>query len=375
MGIKDCFYCLALGCLTTAIALGADGAGSSTPQPGSKPGWNAQAAARYLDQREIWWQAWKNSQRDHETVCVSCHTVLPYALARPTLRRVLGEKSASEQEQAMIAGVIKRVSLWDEVKPFYDDAKYGPGKAEGSRTSEAVLNAVVLASHDAETGHLTEPTRTAFRTVWALQHKTGESAGGWTWLNFHNSPWEADESPYWGASLVALAVGIAPDHMLKDPEIKENLDLLRGYLQREYAAQPMVNKITLLWASGKWPELLSKEDRGALIDSFFSLQKEDGGWSLSTLNKYERHDKTPLETKSDGFATGLISLALEAAGVPQTQPQLAKAIHWLEANQDPEQGRWVAYSVNRQQEPTADGKLFMSDAATGYTVLALSKAH
>lgn len=370
MRIPGRLYLFGLLCLATsgaAMAAGGDGA----TEGAQKAGWNPTAAAHYLDQREIWWQAWKGSQRDHETVCVSCHTVLPYALARPTLRRVLGEKGAGEQEQAMIAGVTKRVSMWDEVKPFYDDAKYGPGKAVGSRTSEAVLNALILASHDAGSGQLTEPTRAAFRTVWSLQHRDGGQAGAWTWLNFHNSPWEADESPYWGASLVALAAGIAPGGLLTDPQIKENLDLLRGYLRREYAAQPMVNRITLLWASGKWPELISKEDRGALIDSFFSLQKEDGGWSLSSLNKYERHDKTPLETRSDGFATGLISLALEASGVPRTQPQLAKAIHWLETNQDPSEGRWTAYSVNRQQEPTSDGRLFMSDAATAYTVLAL----
>ena len=47
--------------------------------------WNQQAAARYLDDRETWWQAWPRAQKDHGTVCISCHTVVPYAMARSAL--------------------------------------------------------------------------------------------------------------------------------------------------------------------------------------------------------------------------------------------------------------------------------------------------
>lgn len=174
---------------------------------------------------------------------------------------------------------------------------------------------------------------------------------------------------------MALAAGIAPDNMLKDPKIQSNLELLRGYLEREYAAQPLENRITLLWASAKWPALMAKEQRGTLIDSFFSLQHEDGGWSLSSLGKFERRDHTPLETRSDGYATGIITLALEEAGVPRTQPQLARAIGWLVANQDQKEGLWTAYSVNKNRELTSDTGRFMIDAATAYSALALSDQH
>ena len=46
-------------------------------------GWNPEAAARYLDSREVWWQTWDRTQKDHGTYCVSCHTQATYALARP----------------------------------------------------------------------------------------------------------------------------------------------------------------------------------------------------------------------------------------------------------------------------------------------------
>src|ERR1700735_5605575 len=35
--------------------------------------WDKAAAARYLDDREVWWQEWPHAQKDHGTVCVSCH--------------------------------------------------------------------------------------------------------------------------------------------------------------------------------------------------------------------------------------------------------------------------------------------------------------
>ena len=53
--------------------------------------WNRKAAAAALDQRAAWWTTWPNAKRDHDTFCVSCHTALPYALARPLLRQPLGE--------------------------------------------------------------------------------------------------------------------------------------------------------------------------------------------------------------------------------------------------------------------------------------------
>ncbi len=31
-----------------------------------------------LVSRELWWQGWAPAQKDHGTICISCHTVVPY---------------------------------------------------------------------------------------------------------------------------------------------------------------------------------------------------------------------------------------------------------------------------------------------------------
>ena len=61
--------------------------------------WNRQAAASYLDSREVWWQSWDHAQKDHGTFCVSCHTQATYGLARPVLRGDLGETGPSPRSR------------------------------------------------------------------------------------------------------------------------------------------------------------------------------------------------------------------------------------------------------------------------------------
>ena len=366
-------FCLALAC-TCSFALTGSLAGKAEDKAGTaaSDGWNRQAAARYLDSREAWWQGWDRAQKDHGTLCISCHTQAPYGLARPALRRDLGEKTPSEQEQAMLASIEKRVRIWKDAEPFYPDAKYGDGKAVESRNTEAVLNAMILASYDAQKGHLSETTRAAFANAWALQATTGSAAGAWVWQNFHYTPWESPESEYHGAALMAVAVAKAPDHYRDDPKIAANLAALRAYLRSHYAAQPPLNKLVALWASAWFPDLLTSADRESLLGMLHTLQRPDGGWSLTGLGAWERMDNTPLEQRPDGYATGLIVLALEETGADsKTKPHIARGIEWLKANQDKTTGAWPAWSLNKNRDPKSNLGQFMSDAATSYAVLAL----
>ena len=80
------FQSLALFISVAGIASAASNPDNKTPTAAGKAAWDKAAAAKYLDSREVWWQAWPPAQKDHETVCVSCHTNVPYALARPALR-------------------------------------------------------------------------------------------------------------------------------------------------------------------------------------------------------------------------------------------------------------------------------------------------
>jgi len=128
--------------------------------------WDPKAAAAYLDRRMEWWISWKSSARDHGTFCVSCHTAVPYALARPALRDTLAERADAAPERQLIDDVRRRVRLWHETSPFYGDDYDGPGKSAESRGTEAVLSALILAWDDARTGRLSADTVGAFDHMW-----------------------------------------------------------------------------------------------------------------------------------------------------------------------------------------------------------------
>ena len=346
--------------------------------PAVKVDWDARAAAQYLDSREAWWQNWDHAKRDHDTRCVSCHTQAPYALARPELRSMLRESSLSLGEKAMLADVEKRVRNWDQMLPFYSDEKYGEGKEIESRNAESVLNAIILASYDAGADRLSDLTRSAFDHAWALQSKTGPEAGAWVWQNFNYAPWESKESQYHWAALMAMAVARAPGGYSKDTKIAANVALLRGFLQSHYEAQPLLNKIVALWTAGKMPGLLTDTQKTDLLAQVHKLQHSDGGWSTTDLGTWERRDKTPLETRSDGYATGLIVLAIEESGTleeprfgPAATSGAERAAHWILTNQDKTTGSWPAWSLNKNRDPKSDAGLFMTDAATAYCVMAL----
>jgi squalene-hopene/tetraprenyl-beta-curcumene cyclase len=337
--------------------------------------WNSKSAAGYLDQRSSWWMTWKSAERDHNTFCTSCHTVLPYTLGRPALRAALKEQGPSANERQILENVTKRVRLWDEVLPFYDDAKNGAPKTAEARGTESVLNALILTNYEVASGALTDAARLALDNMWSLQLKTGEKNGAWTWLNFHNEPWEADDSQFWGATLGALALGNTPKDYRSQARVRENAKLLTGYLQREQEEQSLLNRLFLLWASTNVPEILTAKQQQAIADELLSKQGQDGGWSTSSLviRTWKRRDGTPLETRSDGYGTGLASFVLERARISHSKPQLQQALAWLAKNQDP-QGFWPAYSLNKQRDPASDPGRFMSDAATAYAVLALTQA-
>jgi squalene-hopene/tetraprenyl-beta-curcumene cyclase len=310
---------------------------------------------------------------------------LPYALARPALRAVLGEQGPSSEERELIEDVTKRVRLWKDIGPYYGDHGYDHKTAE-SRGTESVLNALILASYNSESRQLSDDARLAFDNMWALQQTTGDNRGSWFWLQADQEPWEANDSGYYGATLAAIALGIAPGNYESTPEIQENLKRLREYLIRESAAQSTINHVFLLWASTKLSGLLVPDQQKAIINEILSKQQDDGGWRLASIawkwngwslkslvNMWIREDGTPMEGKSDGLATSLITLALQESGVPRDNTQLKHGISWLRSHQNTAEGFWPASSVNKRRHMSSDTGRFMSDAATAFAVLALTE--
>jgi squalene-hopene/tetraprenyl-beta-curcumene cyclase len=365
----------ALLCLPSALQRDA------RAQVGDLPSWNPTAAANYLDGRASRWLDWASASRGQGTACISCHTTLPYALARPALGARLGETDAGPAEKKLIDNVKKRVSNWklivdgskegdDPLVPFYQEKR-----RKAALGTEAVLNSLVLVNYDAHRGkgQWSEQTKKALDHLWQQQQEDG----AWLWLEFGLRPWEND-SAYYGASLAAIAAGMMGDDYQKQPDVEQKVAALKKYLQTHFASQPLHHRVMALWATSWLPFLLA-EQTTKLTEELKALQEADGGWSLAKLgskngkNNWQAHGSFPEGAASDGYATGLVVLALtrnEVGGVPfRVPPWIRKARDWLTSKQ--QQGNWPAQYPNRPRDPQSDVGQFMREASSGFAVLGL----
>jgi squalene-hopene/tetraprenyl-beta-curcumene cyclase len=362
------------------------------PAPPGEGDWDKGAAAAYLDARmDAWWARAKVLKTgDGEARCLSCHTALPYAMARPALRAAMRQETPTAHEEQILDVARQRVEHRGGPQPYYDhtDAK----KAE-SRGVEAVLNALVLAQHDAlrRSGRPSDATRAAIGQLWTAQRPDG----AWDWLDFGLEPYEATDAVFHGATLAALAAGTAPGALAsRDARGREGIERLTRYLRTHLAAQRLFNRAWALLADAQLEGVLTAGDRDAIVADLERAQHADGGWSTADLGPWRwskaeapgapgATDATLLAA-SDGYATGLVVHALRRAGMPATRPSVARGVTWLVANQRPvvpndeAWAPWRAYSLNFDREHGGEKgetwrRMFMSDLATAFAVLALTQ--
>ena len=350
-------------------------------------GWDRKAAAGYLDGRQRAWFEYGGANRGEgatRTSCVCCHTLVPFALARPVLRRLDGERAPTALEAKIVDQVRLRVANWADLdaKPLRLLYDFDEAKKRESRGTEAVLNALILGLDDRNAGRIapTEMTKTAFDHLWETQRDRGDGAGSWDWLDFGLEPWEAKSAGYFGATLAAIAVGSTPGYHRPgvDPVLDGRVDRLRRFLKDRLDAQNLYNRLAMLRASTSLGGLLDESGKARIIGEVAAKRNDDGGWSLASLGRYERSDGTPEATASDGYATGLVLLVFRDAGLARDDPGVAPGLAWLRSHQAPS-GAWPGSSLNKERDPNSAnpskafvGK-FMGDAATAYAVLALGR--
>lgn len=308
--------------------------------------WNQRLAANYLDSRQKEWFAWPRAKVGN-SACVSCHTGLPYLLARPALRRALGESQPTPYEVRLVEGV--------------------KAQAEG----RTILSALVFALRDADNKILSVEAEGAFDRLWSSQIREGKNRGAWEWPDFQRDPWATADSPFYGAALAALAVGTAPAAYQQRSEIREPVNALAEYLQREQAAQPLHNRLALLWAASKLSVVLPMPSRQLIIDEVLRKQQPDGGWTIESLGPWKPRVEAPPSEGSSSYATAYVAFILQQAGLGPSQEGLVRALEWLRRHQDHEFGFWAAISLNKRYEPDSMPIRFMQDAATAFAALAL----
>lgn len=293
-------------------------------------------AGDYLDRVALAWTK--------EKKCGSCHTNYPYLGARPAV----GETSDRYAEVRRFFE--NRVIHWDDAAP--DSKPKWP--------AEVVLTAEGLARSDqATTGVLHPLSRRALDRMWTVQ----KADGGFEWLKCEWYPLEYDDYP--GAVVAALAVGYAPGGYAQTAKAKAGVERLRGYFAKNPA--PVLHHQTmLLWASCRVSGIMTDKERQDTVARLRGLERPGGGWAISSLGDWDRRDGTPNDpnASSDGYATGLVALALRESGIPAEDPALKRAVAWLLANQRAS-GGWFTRSLNDDEHH------YIARVGAAYAVLAL----
>jgi len=294
---------------------------------------SADQAEHFLDASSLTWQ----KQRD----CMTCHTNYLYLLARPAL-------GAEDEAHRTVRTYAEKLvtDRWPEHRPRWD--------------AEVVMTAMVLAYNDRLTSGKLHPTsRTALDRMWTVQSEKG----GVSWINCGWPPFELDDE--FGATMMALAVSVAPESYADTSAAQAGIEKLKRYLT-ETKMPTLHHRAMLLWAETHRPGWLTATERDEVVSEILSLQHEDGSWSIATLGDWKRKDGSPQDVVSgDGYATGLAIVLARASGIAVDDARLQKGIAWLKANQRAS-GRWFTRSLFQ------DSRHYITHAGSSLAVMALT---
>jgi squalene-hopene/tetraprenyl-beta-curcumene cyclase len=327
--------------------------------------WNKQRAADYLDSRQKAWFEWRATKKDPGGPCLSCHTGLTYLQARPALRMALQEKTPSAYETGLREAIRNRLDHEKPGRMFPSFVK--EPLATQAAAVESVVSAYALAIGSGS-------IESALDRMLLTQSKEGNSRGGWQWFQLGESPWEAAESGFFGASLAAKALDLAPAAYRERPDVREHIAGLESYLKREFDSQPLHHRLFLLWASSGIGNAVPLAARQQTIDEALRKQKQDGSWTIESLGPWKSHANASDSAEGDSYATSIATLALQRIKTNRSDSAIRRGIAWLRSRQDPATGAWLAKSMNKKYPPDSMEAQFMTEAATAYAVMALLEA-
>ena len=128
----------------------------------------------------------------------------------------------------------------------------------------------------------------------------------------------------------------------RTPGSKLKTAALRAYLKSQLAVKPFLHNRALgLWAASHLKDVFTEAEKDQFVADLFAIQHPDGGWSLRDLGKtttdhdapgWRIYGSHPDGAVSDGYATGLVVLALKRTGVPGGDERLKHGVVWLSTN-------------------------------------------
>lgn len=315
---------------------------------------NIERAAEFIDDVAVRW--------GNKHGCITCHTNGHYLIAPAEIFR--------QREAAT------------RVRDFAEDWIGSWDSAGLPDTEIVVAPAAFLAINNMQMdGELRPATVQALRAAWSLQSMEGH----WpNWVKCNWPPFEQDD--HYGVTLVAVAMGMAPDAYTSTEPARSGIQRLLGWLAANEPKE-VHHRAMLLWAGKFHDGLVSDAHRAQWVDELLSLQKASGGWSAGDLGRWRQRapesggighldpqlverDFPPVMVApdGDGYGTGFVMYALLQAGVPPSHPQIRKGLAWLRNNQQAD-GKWFTNSLRNER----DTSNFLTHTGTTFALKVLAE--
>lgn len=293
-------------------------------------------ATKFLNTAAVKW-AEKNK-------CATCHTIASYLMVEPSLAPDV-DKEKTKYIRAQI------ISYFNENKHLPQNGFQFGAAASAFAVNDALTGAV-----------MTNETRDLFEFVWKTQNEDGSLP-----YSTHNLlPFPGRDRRY-VEILLALGAGFLPKEYTSSPVPAAGISRLQHYIRQNFP-EKLHDQALLLWASARTSGLLTRAEADRIRSALVRRQNADGGWTLPALGRWPRLDGPPNDPRgpSDGYATGLVTLALCESGNRTSRP-VTRALAWLDHNQRVS-GRWYTRSLYSDRF-----KGYLSTMATSYAMMALKR--
>lgn len=317
-------------------------------------GFDIERAAQFIDGVAVKWGV------KHE--CVTCHTNGHYLIVPP---KIFKDRPAAAEVRSFAETWI---DSWEE---------------DGlPRTEIVVAPAAFLAINNMQMdGELRPATQKALHEAWKLQSDEGH----WSdWLKCNWPPFEQDD--HYGVTLMAIAMGMAPDSYTSVEPARTGIRRLLSYLQNS-EPEEVHHRAMMLWSSKYHEGLVAPEERRRWIDELLALQKPSGGWASGDLGRWRQrapetggyhhldaefvereYPPVMVDPNGDGYGTGFVMYALLQAGVPASDAQMQKGLAWLKNNQQAD-GKWFTNSLRNE----FDTSNFLTHTGTTFALMVLAE--
>ena len=287
--------------------------------------------------------------------CVSCHTGLTYLLTRPALRKSLGEKTGPTLYEGVLEDSMRATVIRTDANDLFAGLK-GPivGQVYGA---QVVLASLVLAMDDAPRGKLSPEGEKAFDRMWSLQLKSGRRQGRMAVVRFRSrSLGDERRSVLWsGAGGFGNRVGAGGlSGSSGDPG--EHRGHARAICARAKRQRHCTTGCSCCGLRPSCEICCRAPTSRRILDELWRKQQADGGWTIQSLGPWKKRGRqsrwrlVPTLTPLRWLHTPRLRPECR-----RSQPNLAKALAWLKAHQDPQGGFWTAESMNHKHSAYGHG--------------------